>query len=288
MNPFTQKLMPEEKASFYAKTHNTPHFEVGWHQHAELELILINKGEGLSYIGNNIGDFKPGDIFFLGSNLPHVFQKRERDLFVSAVVVQFLEDFWGGSFLKLPECNQLRELLFKQSQLGLKISGKTNLKLRLLIHQLESAHDFKRIALLCEGMYTMINGFKDCTPLSNQEVFLLNTKDKYRIDKVLSFTMENFREQIRLEEIASKACMSVPAFCSYFKKCTGKTYIDFLNKIRIGNACKLLTSTNDPIITICYECGFNSISNFHKIFFRSINKTPLQYRKQFDHVNING
>ena len=140
--------------------------------------------------------------------------------------------------------------MFKQSLSGLKVSGKRNLKLRLLVNQLENTHNFKRIALLCECLHTIINGFKDCTPLSSQEVILLNTKDKYRIDKVLSFTMENFKGSIRLEEIASIACMSAPAFCSYFKKCTGKTYIEFLNEIRIGNACKLLTCTNESIINL--------------------------------------
>ena len=86
MKPFIEKLPPSEDSSFLACTYRTPDFEVSWHQHPELELILFTEGEGTSFIGNYIGEFKTGDIFFLGSNLPHTFQKAHKDLITSAVL----------------------------------------------------------------------------------------------------------------------------------------------------------------------------------------------------------
>ena len=62
--------------------------------------------------------------------------------------------------------------------------------------------------------------------------------------------------------------MSVPAFCSYFKKSTKKTYIDFLNEVRVGYACKQLMDTQNNIASICYDSGFNTLANFNKQFLK--------------------
>ena len=115
MRPFVEKLNLAERNSFYARTHSTPYFEVPWHQHIELELILFKEGYGTAFIGNNVGEFKKGDIFLLGPDLPHTFQKANRDLFVSAVVIQFQENFWGNRFIALPECKSLKELFVPNS-----------------------------------------------------------------------------------------------------------------------------------------------------------------------------
>jgi AraC-like DNA-binding protein len=75
--------------------------------------------------------------------------------------------------------------------------------------------------------------------------------------------------------------MSIPAFCSYFKKCTKKTYVDFLNEIRIGHACKLLIDTQKSVLEISYESGFNTLANFNKQFLKLKQLTPSGFRKQF-------
>src|SRR4029079_18765389 len=102
MKLFIEKLPLSQNTSFVARTYRTPQFEIPWHQHIEYELILFTEGEGLIFIGNYVGDFKPGDIFFIGANLPHTFQKANRDLIINAVVIQFREDFWGNELMNLP------------------------------------------------------------------------------------------------------------------------------------------------------------------------------------------
>ena len=99
--PLVQKLPLNESTSFVAKTFRTPAFEVGWHQHIEYELILFTEGSGMSFIGNQVDEFETGDIFFLGANLPHTFQKTG-DQITSAVVIQFCDSFWGKEFLHIP------------------------------------------------------------------------------------------------------------------------------------------------------------------------------------------
>ncbi|MBG9378057.1 helix-turn-helix domain-containing protein [Panacibacter sp. DH6] len=279
MKPIIEKLMLSENTSFLATTYTTPLFEVPWHQHIEYELIMFKEGEGSSFIGNYIGEFKTGDIFFLGSNLPHTFQKVSKDIITSALVIQFRDDFWGKEFLQLPESRHIRQLLDISYQ-GLKINGNLREYLRPFIEELEFAEGFERIILLCECL-NMIMQHRGFETVSTQEVKAYNTRHKERIDKIYQYTIDYFQEPISLNEIAIHAGMSVPAFCNYFKKSTKKTYIDFLNEVRIGYACKQLIDTQKTIESICYESGFNTLANFNKQFLKVKQVTPSRYRKDF-------
>jgi len=274
VKPLIQKLPLTESTSFVAKTFRTPNFEVGWHQHVEYELILFTEGSGLSFIGNHVGEFETGDIYFLGSNLPHTFQK-SGDQVTSAVVVQFRNDL----FIQIPETRAIH-LLFQTSMQGLKMQGDTKLKLAALIKELETATGFKRILILSECLEIMAANNEYMT-ISTQEVKHLNPKDKDCIDRIFQFTIDSFKEPVSLAQVASIACMSIPAFCNYFKRSTKKTYIDFLNEVRIGYACNLLVDTKKSVLDICYESGYNTMANFHKQFLNVKGLTPLQYRKSF-------
>lgn len=280
MKPLIEKLPLSEDRSFVAQTHRTPNFEVPWHQHVEYELILFKEGAGLSFIGNYVGEFETGDIFFLGSNVPHTFQKSNADLITSAVVVHFKENFWGEEILNLPESKSVTRLL-QRSLNGLKINGKTKEMLQPLIQSLEIEKGFWRITKLCECL-SVLSETKDYITVSTQEIKALNPRDKDRIDSVFQYTMENFKEPIKLSLIANKAGMSIPAFCSYFKKRTKKTYIDFVNEVRIGYACKLLLTTQTSVLQICFECGFNTVANFNRQFLKIKKTTPSQYRKKLE------
>jgi AraC-like DNA-binding protein len=278
MKPLIQKLPLNSATSFVAKTFRTPHFEVGWHQHIEYELILFTEGSGMSFIGNYVGEFETGDIYFLGSNLPHTFQKSEEQI-TSAIVVQFRDDFWGNHFLQIPESRHLNQLL-QVSLHGLKITGECKPVLAKHIQQLERAVGFKRVLLLEECLHVIAES-KEYLEVSTQEITSLTPKDKQCIDRVFQFTIDSFKEPVSLPEVAAIACMSVPAFCRYFKRSTKKTYTEFLNEVRIGYACNLLQETQKTVLDICYESGYNSIANFHRQFFKIKSYTPLQYRKYF-------
>ena len=284
MKPFVEKLNLAERNSFYVRTHSTPHFEVPWHQHIELELILFKEGFGSAFIGNNISDFKEGDIYLLGANLPHTFQKNNKDLFVSAVVIQFREDFWGEDFIALPECKSIKEL-FDTSLHGLKITGKTKQLLYEIITGLEELSGVYRIIRLAECLQ-MIEEGKEYEIVSTHEVKEFNSHNKERIDNIYKYTIEHFYDPITLEQVAGITAMSVPAFCNYFKKSTKKTYIEFLNEVRIDNACKLLIDTEKSINDICYNSGYNTLVNFNKQFHKVKHMTPSHYRKVFQNNSV--
>lgn len=279
MKPFLEKLNLTEQQSFYSKTHNTPLFEVGWHQHHELEIIYFNQGHGKAFIGNYIGEFKPGDIFFLGADLPHSFQKEYPDMFVSAIVIQFKEDFWGSCFLQLPECRNLRNV-FSKARYGLKLKNSCREELAGEIAELENSDGLTRVIRLinCLQLLSLAQDAEQLASIDLNEPFVLH---KSRIELVYRFTMENYFEPITLEQVAAIASMSIPSFCNYFKRCTRKTYIEFLNEMRIEQACKLLIETDKSIHEIGFTSGFNTLPNFNKQFAKVKRMTPSQYRKTF-------
>lgn len=284
MKTLIEKLPLSVNSSFVARIFKTPFFEVPWHQHIEYELILFLEGEGLSFIGNYAGEFQPGDIFFIGKNVPHTFQKRYKEMITSAVVIQFKEDFLGNDFLKVPEIRDIKDL-FKESMQGLQITGGTKLKLEPLIISLEAADGIIRIVRLLECLHLM-NFKKEYFPLSTQEVGISNPRDMERIDLVFRYTADEFANKITLDDVAAIAGLSVPAFCNYFKKSTKKTYIDFLNEVRIGYACKLLIDTDSSIVNICYESGYNTLANFNKQFLKIKKETPSKYRRLFANSKV--
>ncbi|MBC7848231.1 MAG: helix-turn-helix transcriptional regulator [Chitinophagaceae bacterium] len=278
MKPFVEKLALSENTSFVARTYRTPHFEVPWHQHIEYEMILLTEGEGVAMVGNHIGEFKVGDIFFIGANLPHCFKKAHKDLVTSAVVVQFNEKFWGERFLELPECSSIRRVL-NESAKGIKPSESCRKILEPIIKLLEHAAGISRITRLCECLDLLAADNYDL--ISTQPIRAYNNNQKARIDAIFDFTFKNFKEEIAIDKLARIAGMSVPAFCTYFKKSTKKTYIGFLNELRIGNACKLLVESQESVSDICFESGYNTLANFNKQFLKLKHTTPSSFRKNF-------
>lgn len=276
MKPLIEKLTLSENTSFVARTYRTPNFEVPWHQHTEYELILIVEGHGTTFVGDYIGDFRPGDIFFLAPNLPHTFQKAG-EVITSAVVIQFPGDLWGNNLMNLPESIGIKNLLLAARQ-GLKIPESYREKMASIISDLENQQRFARFISLFQCLHMMAES-GDNISLASREPGTDASMQREEIDLILQYTDRNFRNKISLREAAAVVNMSIAAFCKYFRRSTKKTYIDYLNEIRIGFACKLLKHTNKSVIEICFESGFNTLANFNKQFLKYKSITPSRFRK---------
>ncbi|TCD28345.1 AraC family transcriptional regulator [Pedobacter psychrodurus] len=275
MRPLVQKLPLNDQASFVARKYTSPYFETAWHQHEEHELVLQLDGKGMCFIGNYIGEFNAGDIFFLGSNVPHEFKKDDDIETCSALVIHFKPDVLGKDFLALPEFSEIKTLL-ADAVLGFKFQGIINKQLNLLMTALSSATGFERITLLCQCMLLMSRVNEKAT-LSTITEF--NHFSNHKINKVFEYTILNFRNQISLKTIADIANLSIPAFCRYFKRKTKKTYIEFVNEMKIGYACQSLIDSEETILQISYASGFNTIANFNKQFIKVKGIKPSVYRK---------
>lgn len=278
MKTLIQKIHVEEHHSFACRTYKTPDFETAWHKHTECELILITEGEGTALTGDYIGEYKPGDIFFLSPNLPHWFRKSPQNHIGSAIVIHFLADFWGETFLSLPELHQVARLL-KTKDTGIKLKGVLSEEIALLIRKIEHTKGIERIHLLLACMQ-LISTSDQLDIITTAFDTMAVGEENSVIEKIIDYSFKNFLNPVSLKEVAEIANMSIPSFCRFFKRNIKKSYFDFIKEIRIGHACKLLRETSQPVLEICYVSGYNSWAHFSKQF-KSITKlTPTQYRKQ--------
>ncbi|MEN9569945.1 MAG: hypothetical protein RL172_1176 [Bacteroidota bacterium] len=279
MKTLIQKIHVEEQNSFACRKYRTPQFETNWHKHEEIELIVITEGNGTALIGDYIGEYKPGDVFFLSANLPHWFRKTNQKMIGSATVLHFLKDFWGDGFLNLPEMKKLKQLLEGDNNgLQLKLSLQKNVA--QFIGDIEKSSGIERIQLLVECLKQIANSkqYKVITKAFDTDG---DNIENSAIEKIFTYSLKHFLEPITLAEVADLVNMSIPTFCRFFKRNIKKTYFDFLKELRIGHACKMLRESNDSIIDVCYSSGYNSWANFSKQFKEVKQLTPNQYRRQF-------
>ena len=273
--------------SFSARQDIAPNVNNRWHYHDELELIYIKSGSGTQFVGDSIQQFNNGDVVLVGSNLPHFWQFDEhyfnegQSKPADVYVVHFAKDFWGNSFLNLPENQELNRII-DQSKQGIRVTGSTAVVVAQLIVNIVEANGARKIINLMEALLE-ISRCKEVNYLVSlgfQPDFQETERD--RIQSIYNYTILNYRKKIELAEIAGIAKISRNSFCKFFKSRTGKTYSLFTNEIRVGHACRLLIEKKMSVKEICYECGFYNFASFHKCFKDITGKTPLQYQKSFE------
>ena len=281
MKCLIQKLPLSDNASFVCRTYRTPYFETPWHQHQEFEILMIQEGTGNALIGDYFGEYKPGDVFFLGSNLPHWFRKADQNQIGSALVIHFLPEFWGKPFLALPEM-QAVDALFKLSKQGLKLQEPVAQQVGSYLKEMEVNQGITSIWLLLRCFdHIMQAPETSCERLGSGAAVYKTLSEANPIARVFEYTFANYQRAVSLQEVADLVNMSRSTFCRHFKQNTKRTYVDFLIEVRIGHACRLLTESDWPILEICYNSGYNNTTNFSKQFRELKKMTPLHYRKQF-------
>jgi AraC-like DNA-binding protein len=291
MKPILEHLLPEEEESFCVKAFDLPYFNTPWHYHPEFELVLITKSKGKRFIGNVVSDFQEGDLTFIGSNLPHLFKNyasyydESSNLRARSIVIQFFKNFIGNDFWLLPQVKKLDTLL-KKSQQGMDITGETKQRLILQMETILQMRGVERLICLLD----ILNLLADTTEyrlISDTDIITgHNAVDSQRLNTVFQYILENYQSEIRLEEVAALVYMTRTSFCRYFQDRTKRTFSDILADIRLSQAAKLLIETSTSIVGICYECGYNNLSNFNRNFKKKYLISPHAYRKTYhNHKN---
>lgn len=272
-------------ASFCAVTYQNAYFAAPLHIHPEYELILIEKGYGLSFVGDKVHKMAPGDFMLIGRNIPHLwlsadeYYDKENTLISASVYSQFNVDIFPVEHVKMPEFESIR-LLLKKSQRGLLFVGKMQQKTQAIFRSLPSCDNFEKLLRLYNVLYE----------LSQECEYTFLSTDKYRgsyldegnspiLKRAVDYMNKNYQESITLEDIANYAGMNPSALCRYYKKNTGKTMFEYLAELRISYAAKLLINKNMSITQIAYDCGYNNLSHFNRQFKSIVGKTPSEYCK---------
>lgn len=266
------RLQEDRQAYFYDKLH----------QHPELQVMLILKGEGTLIAGDYVGRFKAEDLFLIGSNQPHVFRNDEayyqprNKLKAHALSLYFNEDYVGKDFWQLEEVTEVRHFLSNANR-GFRIADPTRTDAGRIIRNMKSQKGLDKIISFLQ-LLKMLSQSGNLLPLSvsswNKDY---SASEGRRMNDILQFTFRESHRKIFIKEAAAVANLSTEAFCRYFKTRTLKTYTTFLNEVRVSHACKLLITKDLSMQEVCYQSGFNNLSNFNRIFKKIVGKTPSNY-----------
>lgn len=279
MKPKLLERSSAQRKPFAVKENRHPNFLKIWHYHPELELVVIKESVGTRFVGDSIEKFKPGEVILIGKNLPHMwlnddayFQKNS-GLIASAFSIHFREDFVGKEFLDL-YCSEHLSKLFEKAKRGIQFVG-LRFPIQDAINQLiAEKDDFKKLIHLLQILHHLAK--HENIDLLSSEGYL-NAKINEGSDETHEYIFKNFNKPIQLKDVASVAGMNPSAFSRYFKRIHRKTFSRYLIEIRIGYACKLLMENQLNVSAICYESGFNNLSNFNKQFKRIKDMNPSEY-----------
>ncbi|WP_207532293.1 AraC family transcriptional regulator [Desertivirga arenae] len=270
--------------SFSVRRDLVPDINNRWHYHNVVELICFKEGSGTHFIGDNVRRFNNNDVVLIGSNLPH-FTKFDPDYFSTSkpdiLVVHFREDFWGKTFLNIPENAPIKSML-ERSHRGILVNGEAKKKVAALMERMLEVGVQERLIILLQILYLIADSKSEEQVLSSIGFTTeYSESEQDRISAIYNYTLNNFHRKIYLEEIAEVAKMTPESFCRYFKSRMKKTFSDFVLEIRVGHACKLLIEDSLNLKQICYESGFNNGVTFHRYFKRYTGLSPAQYQREF-------
>ncbi|OQP66306.1 hypothetical protein A3860_12445 [Niastella vici] len=289
MKPVFAKIFENSDAAVFAvKVIELPYFSTEFHFHQECQLVYVVESEGKRIVGDSIESFQSDELILLGSDIPHVWHndKHYFELDRSQVHARSIALFFNpDKLVDVLACfhpgNKLGVVLARAKR-GMKFYGAArNLIKGLLFEMIEKTGMpqltvfFRLLEVLCETKeYELLAG--------DGYINTYKEKDNDRIDKVFKYVFTNFNKDIQLEAVSALVCMNKQAFCRFFKSRTQKTFIEFVNSIRIGHACKLITEGETQIANLAYDCGFNSLSNFNRLFKEIKGVTPSEYRKMIE------
>lgn len=283
--------VPLTSTTFLIKRESLYRTEVPWHFHPEFELVFLSSAVGKKYIGNVIQDLEPENLILLGPNLPHRWYcERDFSQKISKrephqIVIQFSYDFLGSNFFEQPPFLNIQQLLNRANN-GICFYGKDIMLSKKIMNAMLHMNSFDQTIQLLNllNRLSLSKEYEILSSIGFTET--LNEFDGNRMNQIYQFIISNFKEAIALEDAAKIANMTAPAFCKYFRIKTKKNFSYFLNEVRISYACRLLIEKNLDILQICYESGFNNLSNFNRQFKRITKMNPTQYKSQFNITNF--
>jgi AraC-like DNA-binding protein len=280
-----EKLIANEDESFFIGIFQDNLEKSNWHYHNNFEISFITEGSGKRIVADSIEEFQPGDLVFIGRNLPHVWivdkeSRNPNNRSLEMVFLQFTSDILGSQILALPEFKHVAKAL-TLSERGIQIVGQTLNEASEIMLQLPYLKGFERM-LHFFRMMDIIGKSETNIQLASKEYYKMRfTTGNKRIAAIHEYLMNNYRNEVDLKKIAALVNMAEGSLCRFFRMNMGMTVFEYLNQLKVEFACKLLMDNNLGILEVCLDSGFNNLSHFNKQFKRTTGVPPSEYRKRF-------
>ena len=273
--------------SMHLQEDKLPNFYEHLHRHKEIQLTWVISGEGTLIASNNMQRFTSGDLYIFGANQPHLF-KSDPSYFIPGnnKSIHSLNIFLNpagfiSELLSLPEMQSIKKFM-NSTTFGMQASEKDAATLSEYFLKIRNSSAGFRIAYFIELLQRMAN-LKKWKYLSTESFqYSITESEGLRMNDIYQYTIHHLTENITLEQIAAQVFLTPHSFCRYFKKHTGKTYVSFLNEVRINEACKRFMEMHfESISTVAYQCGFNNVVTFNRVFKSIVRKTPSEFIKTY-------
>ena len=261
--------------------HGWPSDLCRWHAHEEYELHLITETSGKAFVGDYIGEFKAGDLFLTGPNVPHNWISDElhsTPVGIRDMLVQFSHSSVTKLVEAFPEFTKVLDMLYA-SRMGVQFEGFNPTFARGHLEAIRDNKGMERILAFVRFL-VRLNEHAEKKTLSSMQVTQVDSGSKHaRIGTVIDHIIQNYREEFSQTEAAAAAGMAQSSFSRNFKSVTGHNFVDFITRVRVGQACSMLYGTDDQVTAICYKSGFQNLANFNRQFRKLKGMTPSDYRR---------
>ncbi len=261
-------------------------FDFPLHYHEELELNFIMNAKGAKrIIGDHVAEIDDLELVLIGSNLPHVWETYKcKSKEIKEITIQFHKDLFDEKFLRRNQMILFRKML-ERSAKGVTYSKQTIQQIMPRLLSLNQKHGFDSVLELLSVLHDLslsrnMHTLSDTT-FSKMDI----TYNSRRIEKAFEYMNQNFQKNITLGEVSKLVNMTEVSFSRFFKKRTGITFMDSLLELRLGLASRLFIDTTQPVAEVAYNCGFNNISNFNRLFKKKKGCTPKEFREIY---SLNG
>jgi len=264
-------------------------FDYPIHSHPAYELTLVMHSKGNRIVGDSVQKYEGNDLVLIGSEVYHKwdddYMPPNQRSHAHVITLQFAPDLINSGLFSKDAFTPIQQLL-SESQRGIRFQGTTLEEAIPILVKLTQTKGFDSIVLFLEllqklALSTEKNllasaGFMSVTELSKEN----------RINRMYSYILQHYNDpELRISDLADTFNMSTSAFGHFFKKCTNKSFTQFVIDLRLGYASRLLLNSNDSISEIAYMTGFNNLANFNRLFKKNKHITPKQYRRELLNKN---
>lgn len=270
--------------TIFARTKSEFDFPLHYHEEMELNLIINARG-ARRIVGDHMGEIEELELVLVGSNLPHVWKTHKcKSKEIEEITIQFHKDLFDEKMLRRNQLHFIREM-FENAKRGILFSKATIAQLSPRLKQLRTKQGFDSVLELMSILHDL-SVSRNMQLLSDASFSSVQPSyNSRRIEKAMEYMNQNFDKSIQLSDAAKLANMTEVSFSRFFKQHTGISFIDSLLVIRLGHASRLLIDTNQPISEVAYNCGFNNISNFNRLFKKKKGCTPKEFREDYSSEN---
>ena len=261
--------------------HGFPNPLVRWHYHEEYELHLIVATRGKVFVGDYIGHFEPGHLVLTGPRLPHNWISIDvppEGVSLRDTVLQFTDAPLREAAALIPEMAEVLPLL-ERARHGIEFFGFSQ-QVATRCARIRQIHGLQRFAEFIDLLGELVR-CADYRLLSTVQMQSFDDDAALaKISGIVDFLSEHYTEAFSMAELCQRVGMTESSFSRYFRRATGNTFTDFVNRLRIYKACLLLMETDRYITNVCYDAGFNNVANFNRRFLELKGMTPKEFRHQ--------